>query len=237
MILHLIIIIILFIILLVLCYNTYKTYENFNADFPQKQYSPHTDKPLPTALDGSSYMSPDSDGKCPDGFERDMKDENSLCHPKCKFGNFYAANNKVYGCMDLNKKYPQEDYANGTFPYANDKKTNIVSPTVKAICPSNFELDIKSGLCHTKCNTDSKMFGEMGCLILNTKFSQSDYDGSNNPYLLAQDQKTKIVSPTSSALCPSGFMFDYTAGLCHTQCPERTNFNGTTSGETVVGCQ
>lgn len=234
MILHLICIFVLFIILVILCYNTY---ESFNSDFPQKNFSPNTDKPLPTALDGSTYMSPDSSGKCPDGFERNMKDDNSLCHPECKFGKFYKANNKVYGCIELNKKFPQEDYANGTFPYAEDKKTSIVSPTADGTCPSNFELDIKSGLCYTKCKDNSTFFGEMGCLILNTKFSQADYDGSDNPYLLAQDQKTKIISPTSSAICPSNFMLDYTSGLCHTECPERTKFNGTVSGQTVVGCQ
>ena len=85
MILHLICIFVLFIILVVLCY---KMYEGFNADFPQQKYSPHTDKPLPAALDGSAYMSPDSSGKCPDGFERDMKDDNSLCHPPCKYGKY-----------------------------------------------------------------------------------------------------------------------------------------------------
>lgn len=234
MILHLICIFVLFIILVVLCY---KTYENFNADYPQKQYSPHTTKQLPKALDGSTYMSPDSEGKCPDGFERNMKDDNSLCHPECKFGKFYSANNKVYGCVELNKKYPQEDYTNGAFPYAEDKKTSIVSPGVDAVCPSNFELDIKSGLCHTKCTDNSTFFGEMGCLILNTKFSQSKYDGSNNPYPLAQDQKTKIVSPTSLAECPSKFVFDYTTGLCHSECSDNTKFNGTVSGSSVVGCQ
>jgi len=234
MILHLIIIFLLFIIFVLLCY---KTYENFNVDYPQKKYSPNTDKPLPTAIDGSTYMSPNENGNCPDGFERNMKDDNSLCHPPCKFGKFYTGNNQIYGCLDLNTKYNPEDYSKGSYPYAKDKKTSIISPTPKAECPSNFELDIKSGLCHTKCPENSTFFGDMGCLILNTKFSQSEYDGSNNPYILAQDQKTKIVSPTSSAMCPSGFILDYTSGLCHKQCPDRTTFNGTVSGDSVVGCQ
>lgn len=234
MILHLICIFVLFIILMVLCY---KTYEGFNSDFPQKNYSPNTDKPLPTALDGSSYMSPNSDGKCPDGFERNLNDDNSLCHPKCNFGKFYSTKDKVYGCVSLNKKYPQEEYVKSNFPYAKDKKTSIVSPTSEGICPQNFELDIKSGLCHTKCIENGTFYGEMGCLILNTKFPQSEYDGSNNQYLLAQDQKTKIVSPTSAALCPTGFTLDYTYGLCHTECPARTKFNGTVSDATVIGCQ
>lgn len=216
---------------------TYKTYEGFNSDYPQKKYSPSTDKPIPNALDGTRYISPDSNGDCPSGFERDQSKSESLCHAPCEKGSFYNVDNKIYGCVLLNKKYPQEKYSTETYPYAEDKKTNIVSPSIDGRCPKFFELDIKTGLCHTKCNKEEMFYGNIGCLKINTNYSQTNYDGSRNPYPIAEDSKTKYVSPTSSALCPKKFSLDYISGLCYTDCPAATKFNGTKSGSSIIGCQ
>lgn len=235
MLLNIFIIIILFILFLWL---SYKSYEGFNNQYPQRKYTPSTNIPIPTALDGTSYMSPDSNGDCPSGFKRDITDENSLCNGGCSKGKFYHVDDQVYGCVTLNTDYPQSDYdSNSLFPFADDKKTNIVSPTSTAKCPDKFVLDIRSGLCHTQCPNDKqKFYGQKGCIILNNNWSQTQYDGSDNPYLIAEDKKTKFVSPTSTAKCPKNFNLDYTSGICHTECRSGTKFNGEKSGSIIIGC-
>lgn len=214
----------------------YKTYEGFNTDYPQKKYSPSTDKPIPSALDGTSYISPDSNGDCPSGFERDETDPNSLCHGGCNQGKFYNVDKNVYGCVILNNDYPQQNYSSASYPFAQDKKTNIVSPNIDATCPKYFNLDIRSGLCYTTCKEGQTFYGEIGCALLNTQYSQTEYDGSNNPYPIAEDGNTKFVSPTSNALCPKNFSLDYSSGLCYTECPTGTKFNGNKSGSSIIGC-
>jgi len=234
MILHLIIIFLLFIILV---YFSYAAYEGFNSDYPQKNYSPTTSEPFPTALDGSSYVSPDLDGNCPSEFSRDVNDSNSLCHRQCARGKFYNVDKKVYGCVALSTQLPQEKYSSSNYIYTQNKKTNVVSPTATAVCPTNFELDIKSGFCHSKCRENEKFFLHVGCIELNTRYPQSEYDGSNNKYIIADDGLTQIVSSTSSATCPPKFMLDYTSGLCYSQCPDGKKFSGALSGTSVIGCQ
>lgn len=228
----LLIIFILFIVIIGLI----KTYEGFNTDFPQSRYSPSTKTPIPTALDGTPYLSPDSNGNCPSSFERNTNDSNSLCHPSCKEGEFYYNDSTVYGCVLLNKDYPQTKYSKENYPFAEDQTTNIVSPTIDAKCPTYFDLDIKSGLCYTKCNGENKFYGKAGCVKLNTNYLQTSYDGSNNPYPIAADGTTTYVSPTSNAICPEKYSLDYKSGLCHTECPSGTKFDGKKSGSTIVGC-
>jgi hypothetical protein len=227
---------ILFILFIFIFMIGIKTYEGFNSDFPQSRYSPSTTTPIPTALDGTPYLSPDKNGNCPSEFERDQSNPESLCHGVCKQGNFYYKDNKAYGCVLLNKDYPQTNYSKENFPFAKDQKTNIVSPTIDATCPKYFDLDLKSGLCYTKCNGDTTFYGEVGCLKLNTKYSQTIYDASKNPYPIAADNETKYVSPTSSAKCPDDFSLDYKSGLCYTECPSGKKFSGDKSGSTIVGC-
>jgi hypothetical protein len=233
-----VIIVFLLIILIIFCILLSKTYEGFNNKYPQKKYKPSTNTPIPTALDGTSYMSPDANGDCPSGFERDITDEKSLCNGGCKQGKFYSVEDTVYGCVLLNTKYSQSEYSGSNYPFANDKKTMIISPTSEAKCPNNFKLDIKSGLCHTECEENNLFYGEMGCALLNTKYSQTQYDGSDNPYLIAEDTKTQFVSPTSLGKCPKNFVFDYPSGLCYTACKSGRKFNGNKSGSgnSVLGC-
>lgn len=223
-------------ILFVVVFGLIKTYEGFNSDYPQSRYSPSTNTPIPIALDGTSYLSPDKNGNCPNGFERDQSNSNSLCHPACKEGEFYYDDNKVYGCVLLNKLYPQTKYSKENYPFAEDQKTNIISPTIDAKCPKYFDLDIRSGLCHTKCNEENKFYGKAGCAKLNTNYLQTTYDGTNNPYPITSDGTTTYVSPTSNAICPTNFVLDYKSGLCHTECPSGTKFSGDKSGSTIVGC-
>ena len=212
----------------------YKSYEGFNVDYPQEKYVPYTDLPIPTAQDGTLYISPDSNGSCPIGFERDNY-TNSLCHKKCKEGKFYVENESVYGCIPINIDYPQENY-DSNYPFAEDKKTYIVSHK-NAKCPDNFVLDTTSGLCHTVCPTGQSFYGKYGCVKLNTNYSQTTYDGSNNVYPISEDGYTTFVSPTSTAKCPEGenFVLDYQSGLCHTKC-ESGIFNGKRSGSSIIGC-
>ena len=232
-------IIIIFVLLCIFIMITYKTYEGFNIDYPQNHYSPSTDKPIPTALDRiTSYMSPDSAGECISGFQRDKTNENSLCHSQCKENEkFYHVNKNVYGCLILNKEYSQEKYSSSNYPLAEDKKTNIVSPNIDGTCPNYFNLDIKSGLCYTKCTNDAQTFyGKVGCVKLNTEYSQSKYDGTANPYPIAEDGNTRFVSPNSSGICPTNFFLDYSKGLCHNECQSGKKFNGDKSGSSIIGC-
>jgi hypothetical protein len=218
-----------------------KNYEGFNTDFPQTRYKPYKSTPIPIARDGTSFLSPDIDGNCPSGFERDKTNTNSLCHAVCKEGKFYyddsTVGGKPYGCVVLNTEYPQTNYSKATYPFAKDQKTNIVSPNIDATCPNMFDLDLTSGLCYTNCPTDKKFYGQVGCVKLNTSYLQSNYTGTeDNPYPIAADQKTEYVSPTSNAECPNGFTLDYPSGLCYTTCRAGTKFNGDRSGSTIVGC-
>lgn len=208
--------------------------EGFNSDYPQSNYVPSTDSPIPTAMDGTAYLSPNSNGDCPKGFQRNINDPESLCHGGCKEGKFYKVDDNIYGCVKLNQKYPQIKYQDYLLAY--DKKTYYVSPTTEATCPKIFNLDTTTGLCHTKCKNDEKFYGEIGCAKLNTAYSQTQYDGSDNPYPLAQDSITNFVSPTSMALCPKGFSLDYSSGLCHNKCPPGKKFNGEVSGSSIIGC-
>jgi len=208
--------------------------EGFNNEYPESKYSPNTELHLPMALDGKTYVSPDSNGKCPEGMERDINDIDSLCNGGCDQGKFYKVDDVVYGCMLLNKDYPQIKYPKHIL--ADDKKTFYVSPTVDARCPKFFNLDTKTGLCHTKCGENEKFYGTLGCALLNTAYSQSQYDGSDNKYPYAEDNITQFVSPTSTAVCPNGFVLDYSNGLCHTKCPSGTKFNGEPSGSSIIGC-
>ncbi len=220
---------------LFLCF-LYKTYEGFNSDYPQSRYKPSTTTAIPTALDGTPYISPNKDGSCPPDFVRDQTETNSLCHISCKEGKFYNTDKKVYGCVLLNTEYPQTNYSSASYPLAKDNKTNIVSPTIDAKCPNYFNLDLRSGLCYTKCKEDYTFYGEVGCAKLNTSYLQHAYDGSDNPYPIAGDGETKYVSPTTTAICPDNFSLDYSSGICHTECPSGTKFNGKKSGSTIVGC-
>jgi hypothetical protein len=231
-----IILILFLLILLFFLFFVYKTYEGFNSEYPQSRYKPSTTTAMPTALDGTPYVSPDKNGACPSDFERDQTNPKSLCHAVCKEGKFYHIDNKVYGCVLLNTAYPQTNYSTATYPYAKDNKTNIVSPTIDAKCPNYFDLDLRSGLCYTKCNGDDIFYGEAGCAKLNTKYLQTIYDGSDNPYPIAADGTTKYISPTSTASCPNKFSLDYSSGICHTECPSGTKFNGKNSGSTIIGC-
>jgi hypothetical protein len=227
--------IVVILIFIFLCL-VYKTYEGFNSDYPQSRYKPATDTAMPTALDGTPYVSPDKNGLCPSEFERDENNPNSLCHASCKEGKFYNSDTKVYGCVLLNTAYPQGNYSNETYPVAKDSKTKIVSPTIDAKCPKYFDLDLRSGLCYTKCNDDYKFYGEAGCAKLNTSYSQNNYDDIENPYPIAADGTTKYVSPTSTVTCPNKFSLDYSSGICHTECPSGTKFDGKKSGSTITGC-
>ena len=219
-----------------------KKYEGFNTDFPQSRYKPYKSTPIPTARDGTSFLSPDIDGNCPSGFDRDKTNPDSLCHAKCAQGKFYYNDdelfNKPYGCVILNTSYPQTNYSKASYPFAQDNKTNIISPDIDAKCPSYFDLDLRSGLCYTKCPIiEQKFYGEIGCIKLNTTYSQADYTGSpDNPYPIAADKNTTYVSPTSNAECPDEYILDYPSGLCHSPCPKGTKFNGDKSGTTIVGC-
>lgn len=233
---HHIMIIILIVYLMIFIYGLIKTYEGFNTDYPQSRYKPSTTTAIPTALDGTPYISPDKSGSCPTDFERDESNVNSLCHAECKKGKFYHTDNKVYGCVSLNTDYPQSNYSKENYPFAKDTKTNIVSPTIDAKCPKYFDLDLNSGLCYNKCKDDLKFYGEIGCVKLNTTYSQNTYNGDSTPYPIAADNETKYVSPTSNAICPDKFSLDYSSGLCHTACPSDKKFNGSNSGTTIVGC-
>ena len=226
-----IIIILLFVLFVLFIY----TREGFNNDYPESKYSPNSELQLPMALDGTTYVSPDSEGNCPEGMQRDLTDIDSLCNGGCKQGKFYRVDDTVYGCILLNKDYPQHKYPKNIL--ADDKKTYYVSPTSDARCPKFFDLDTKSGLCHTKCRENANFYGTLGCALLNTTYSQGQYDGSDNPYPYAEDNTTQFVSPTSTAVCPKGFYLDYSSGLCHTKCPSGKNFNGETSGSSIIGCQ
>ena len=233
--LHIIIIIVLLCLFIII---TYKTYEGFNIDYPEKFYTPSTDEAIPIALDGiTSYMSPNSKGDCISGFQRDRNNDNSLCHSGCKPGyNFYHVDNKVYGCVQLNRDY-LGNYSSNNYPLAEDKKTNIVSPNIDGSCPNYFDLDIKSGLCHSKCkNYTQRFYGKVGCIKLNTNYSQSKYNGGDKPYPTAEDGTTQFVSPNSSGKCSNNFVLDYIKGLCHTPCHYGKTFNGDNMGASIVGC-
>jgi hypothetical protein len=238
---HVIIIFVLLFLFLGITYKTYERFEGFNegfnTDFPRENYSPRTKIPIPVAMDGTPYMSPNSDGDCPIGYTRDKNDENSLCHGGCEQGKFYNVDENIYGCVVLNNDYPRDNYPDKDYPFAYDKKTNIVSPTSNARCPYNFKLDIRSGLCHTRCSNDDQTFyGKYGCAAINKNYPQTEYDGSNNPYPVANDNVTKYVSPSTNLYCPSGFKFDYESGLCYTDCSGGTKFSGKQSGSTIPGC-
>jgi len=227
-IISILIIFILFIIII----GFIKTYEGFNTDFPQSKYKPNRTTPIPTAVDGTPYLSPDENGNCPNGFQRDKNNVNSLCHGECPKGNFYYDDSKVfsnaYGCVQLNTSYTQTNYSKGTYPFAKDGKTNIVSPTTDAKCPQLFELDISSGLCYTKCDVGFNFYGDIGCIRLNTSYPQSSYNNQTIP--TAEDGITKYVSPTSNAICPKNFLLDYKSGLCYTPCQSGKKFSGDKSG-------
>lgn len=228
------IIIIFLLFVLFLLFGFVYIKEGFNTQYPESKYSPNTELQIPIALDGKPYISPDSNGKCPKGMVRDINDIDSLCNGGCNEGKFYKVDDTVYGCMLLNKNYPQTKYPK--YVLADDKKTYYVSPTMDARCPKFFNLDPKTGLCHTKCGDKEQFYGKIGCALLNTTYSQGQYDGSNNPYIYAEDNTTQFVSPTSSAMCPKGFYLDYSSGLCHTKCPSGKKFNGETSGLSIIGC-
>lgn len=219
-------------ILFIVIFGFIKTYEGFNTDFPQSKYKPNRTTPIPTAVDGTPYLSPDEKGNCPNGFQRDQNDPNSLCHGACQRGNFYYDDSKVfsnaYGCVQLNTSYPQTNYSKGDFPFASDGKTNIVSPTVDAKCPKFFDLDLNTGLCYTKCDVGHNFYGAIGCVKLNTSYPQSSYN-NKNPFPTADDG-TRYVSPTASATCPNGFLLDYRSGLCNTPCPAGKKFSGDQTG-------
>lgn len=222
--------------------NSIKNYEGFNTEYPQSRYKPYKSTPLPTARDGTSFISPDIDGDCPDGFERDKTDPNSLCHATCKEGKFYYDDTKgfntPYGCVVLNTAYPQTNYSKASYPFAKDNKTNIVSPDIDAKCPEYFDLHLTSGLCYTNCPViDEKFYGEIGCVKLDTNYLQSNHIGTEEkPYPISADEYSNYVSPTSNAECPKDFTLDYPSGLCHTKCYAGTKFNGNKSGSTVIGC-
>jgi len=225
-----IIIFLLFVLFGLFLYTT----EGFNNQYPETKYIPNTEVPLPTALDGTPYVSPYSNGTCPEGMIRNINDPDSLCNRGCKNGNFYKVDDIVYGCVSLNTEYPQIN--NPTHVLADDKKTYIVSPTIDATCPKFFNLDTKSGLCHTKCGENEKFYGKIGCVALNTKHPQSQYDVSKNEFPYAEDNTTQFVSPTSTAVCPNGFALDYFSGFCHTKCSSNKKFNGELSGSSIIGC-
>lgn len=220
-------------ILFVLTIGFIKTYEGFNTDFPQSKYKPNRTTSIPTAMDGTPYLSPDENGNCPNGFQRDRTNINSLCHGACPKGKFYYDDSKVfsnaYGCVQLNTSYPQTKYSKATYPFAKDGKTNIVSPTIDAKCPQFFELDISSGLCYTKCDVGFNFYGVIGCAKLNSSYPQSSYN-NDNPIPTADDKTTRFVSPTSTAICPANFVLDYKSGICHTPCPQGKKFSGDQSG-------
>jgi hypothetical protein len=225
------------ILLVLFTYISYKSYEGFNATYSQSKYSPTTDIAIPKAPDGTSYISPDKDGKCPGGFERDQSDVNSLCHAPCKMADakFYVPDGKPVGCSVLDMNYTME---NEQYQFAKDKKTNIVSPQKDGSCPKNFKLDLKSGLCHTLCaNGNQTFFGALGCMILNKDFSQTKYGSTDSPYPIAEDGNTRYVSPTPNAECPEGFSLDFESGLCYTTCTDSKTFNGKKSGTGIIGCQ
>lgn len=215
-------------------FGSFAYIEGFNNQYPETKYIPHTEVPIPNALDGTPYLSPYSNGKCPEGMVRNINDPDSLCNRECKQGKFYKVDDTVYGCVSLNTDYPQIN--NPKYVLADDQKTYFVSPTIDAVCPNLFNLDTKTGLCHTKCGENEKFYGKIGCVSLNTKYPQSQYDVSNNPFPYTEDTQTQFVSPTSSALCPKGFYLDYSSGLCHTKCPSDKKFNGETSGASIIGC-
>ena len=225
-------ILIIFILFIVII-GFIKTYEGFNTDFPQSKYKPNRKTPIPTAVDGTPYVSPNEKGDCPNGFQRDRTNPNSLCHGACSKGNFYYDDTKMfnnaYGCVKLNTSYPQKNYPKADYPFAKDGKTNIVSPTTDAKCPKFFELDLNTGLCYTKCDVGFNFYGEIGCVRLNTSYPQSSYN-NENPYPTAEDGTTRYVSPTSTATCPYNFLLDYRSGLCHTRCGPGKKFSGDQSG-------
>ena len=237
MIYHLIVIILL---LALFIYISYRSYEGFNTKYKQEKYSPNTDKPIPTALDKvTTYVSPDANGNCPPDYTRDRNDEDSLCHSACKSGgSFYSADGDVQGCSVLNMNFPAQKNNDKTIMhFASDKKTTFVSPKPNGACPDKFKLDVKSGLCHTACeDSRATFYGPIGCSLLNTDYQQSKYGTTDNPYLVATDEKTKYVSPTSSAECPTDFILDHKSGLCYTPCSSGT-FNGQKNGTNIPGCR
>ena len=220
-------------------YISYTSYEGFNTDYNQDKYSPYTDKPIPTARDKvTTYLSPDTNGNCPPDYTRDVNDVDSLCHSKCKPGaKFYSADGMVHGCSNLITFLPpiiKDDKIRGYF--ASDKKTSFLSPKPNGSCPENFTLDTKSGLCHTECeDSRATFYGAIGCSLLNTEYKQSKYGTKDEPYPVADDEKTKYVSPTSSATCPPKFILNHASGLCHTPCSSGT-FVGERSGMNIPGC-
>ena len=229
-------IIVIILLLVLFVYVSYTSYEVFNTSYKQSNYSPNTNKPVPVALDKvTTYLSPDTDGNCPGGYERDKNDINSLCHSKClDEAKFYNVDGLIHGCSTLDTSY---NATGNNYPFAKDKKTNIVSPKPTGACPSNFKLDTKSGLCHTDCPDSTYTFyGDLGCLILNKEYSQTQYGTTDTPYLIAEDGKTRFVSPTSSGACPPDFMLDYASGLCYTACQSGT-FYGTKSNSKIPGCR
>jgi len=241
MIFHIIAIIIL---LLLFVYISYRSYEGFNTSYKQSNYTPNTNIPLPLAADKvTNYLSPDKDGNCPGGYERDKNNVNSLCHTKCKEdAKFYVLDDVVHGCVILNTSYNVKDKLDAsnnvnTYPYAKDNKTNIVSPKPNGSCPKNFKLDTRSGFCHTECIDNTYTFyGDLGCLIFNKEYPQTEFGNNDKEYPTTEDGNNLIVSPTSSGVCPEGFNLDYASGLCHTPC-EKGTFYGTKSGSKVTGCR
>ena len=228
-------IIIILLFLLFLLFGSFAYIEGFNDKHPEKKYIPYTDVPIPTAIDGTPYLSPYSNGNCPEGMVRNMNDPDSLCNRECKQGEFYKVDDIMYGCLSLNKDYLQINHP--TYVLADDEKTYFVSPTVDAVCPKLFNLDTTSGLCHTKCGENEKFYGKLGCISLNTKYPQSKYyDLSKNPLPYAEDNTTQFTSPTSNAECLKGFILDYSSGLCHTKCRPNKKFNGQESGTSILGC-
>ena len=233
MIFHIIVIIIL---LALFIYISYRSYEDFNVQYKQSNYTPNTNIPVPVALDNTTtYLSPDNNGRCPEGYDRDTRDTNSLCHSPCK-GNakFYNVDGYVYGCVVLDTSYNQQK--NAPFALAKDKKTNIVSPRPNGACPKNFKLDTKSGLCYTECLDNTyKFYGDLGCIVLNKDYPQSQYGGNETPYPLTEDGNNLIVSPTSTGECPDGFKLELGSGLCHTPC-DKGSFVGTKTAAGIKGC-
>jgi hypothetical protein len=223
-------------LLVVFTYISYNSYEGFNTKYDQKKYSPNTDIYIPKTKDGTRYLSPDINGKCPGEFERDQSDVNSLCHTPCRVADakFYVVNDEVIGCSVLDMNYGMKG---GNYRIAKDEKTKIVSPQPDGSCPKNFKLDTKSGLCHIPCeNSRHTFYGAFGCMLLNTDYPQTKYGTSDEPYPIAEDGVTRYVSPTSKIECPDDFLLDYENGVCHSVCPKGTFFDGKRSGLSIVGC-
>lgn len=226
---------VIIILLLLFIYISYISYEGFNTAYKQSNYSPNTNTPIPIARDKvTKYLSPNEDGNCPGGYERNKNDVNSLCHTKCKEdAKFYNVQGLIHGCVILDKSY---NATNNTYPFAKDKKTYIVSPKPDGSCPKNFILDTTSGICHTPCLDTYTFYGNLGCLLLNKEYPQTQFSSNDTPYPSTEDGNNLIISPTSNAVCPEGFNLDYESGLCHTPC-EKGQFYGTKSGSKVIGCR